>query len=399
MDLQGKHPKIDISRRDFLKKSALLAGGAIGIGLGTRISDIRAQTPGVAGNRVAWVHDGNATFWTGSGYYGDYVDQARVNTMIEKGIKELTRQSDSVTAWQQIIPDYTAGKKIAIKININNSSTENAIDATAAPIIGVIAGLKSRGVQESDIYVLEPSRDVSERIANPILNLYPLVMIWDSSGSKGNRVTFNENLSASTTIHHSHPDLANQYSYLPEQIAEANYLINMPIMKGHGVAIISLTFKNHFGSIEKWTCSKYHNYALPGRSNYSYNMNPMHDLYLNSNIKDKTVLIIGDGLFCSRKTETGVPEVWNSFGGEFPNSIFLSTDPVAIDSVMFDFLNAEKSRSQESQLYLHRAMELELGTHEHWDNSTDKLYSQIDFKKVEISGVPNPPTGLETIDS
>ena len=30
----------------------------------------------------------------------------------------------------------------------------------------------------------------------------------------------------------------------------ARYLINMPIMKKHGMAGVSLTFKNHFGSID-----------------------------------------------------------------------------------------------------------------------------------------------------
>jgi hypothetical protein len=106
---------------------------------------------------------------------------------------------------------------------------------------------------------------------------------------------------------------------------------------------------------------------------------------LNAHIKDKTVLIVGDALFGHRTTNAGPPEVWNTFGGEFPNSFFMSTDPVAVDSVMYDFMNAESGKPATSQLYLHRAMELGLGTHEHWNNATDKVYSSIDFRKIEMS--------------
>jgi hypothetical protein len=70
----------------------------------------------------------------------------------------------------------------------------------------------------------------------------------------------------------------------------------------------------------------------------------------------------------------------------------MSTDPVAIDSVMFDFMNAEVGEPNESQLYLHRAAELGLGTHEHWNNSSEKRYSNIDFRKIDMSSASFPPS-------
>jgi len=128
-------------------------------------------------------------------------------------------------------------------------------------------------------------------------------------------------------------------------------------------------------------------------------MNPLVDIYLNSHIRDKTVLIIGDALFGARIDNWDVPEVWDTFGGEFPNSIFLSTDPVAIDSVMYDFLNLEDSKPDESQLYLHRAKEVGLGTHDHWNNPTDKQYSRIDFRKIDMAFNLIAPTGGQIIPS
>jgi uncharacterized protein (DUF362 family) len=348
----------------------------------------RAGTPGVAGNRVVWGRDPLATAWDGSGYYGDSVDQTRVDALIEQGMRLLTGAADGASAWRQVISDYVAGKKIAIKVNLNNAEQDGYhIDATPGTINGIVAGLKSIGVAESDIYVIDPSRPWPSYVAAPILARYPGVLLWDSEGSQGHQVTFDYDSSAVTTIHHSHPAISD--SNFPLQLAEADYLIHLPILKGHGVAEVSLTFKNLFGMIKKWQCSKYHDYALPGRPNYSYDQNPIHDLYGHTLVRDKSVLVVGDGLFGQRdNSESGVPTAWNLFDGEFPNSIFLATDSVAIDSVMFDFLNAELSRSEQSQLYLHRAQELGLGVHEHWNNASDKQYATIDFQAFEPGEIP-----------
>jgi hypothetical protein len=385
----------ELTRREFFKKSALIAAGALGYSLGTRTRPTRASTSGVTGNRVVWAQDPSVTFWDGvSGYYGDYVSQARVDAMMEKGIKELTEESNVVSAWQQIIPDYSPGKKIAIKINVNNcfntSCSQSNTDALPQPVNGLIAGLKSIGVQEEDIYVMEPSRTIPSHIGNPILSRYPNVILWEGITGTGicQKVTFDSG-DPSLTIHHSKTTISD--SYLADQLGEATYLINMPIMRGHALDVwgagVTLTFKNNFGLIKPWTPERYHPYSFVASEDYSYDENPLHDLYLNSHIKDKTVLIVGDALFGSWYNNQGAPGVWSLFGGKFPNSIFLSTDPVAIDSVMFDFLNAEWARHANADLYLHRAVELGLGTHEHWNNATDKEYSVIDFRKMHMPAV------------
>lgn len=394
-----------LTRRAFFLRSALAVLASFGFPLPNFRKRAFAATPGTTGNRVVWVHDENATSWTGSGYYGKYVDQSRINAMLMAGIRELTGRTAATDAWRAIIPDYVPGKVVAIKVNINNGSTGNAIDAMAVPIISLISGLKSIGVLETDIHLVEPSNEFSPRIGDPIRAAFPNVVMWDGAGTYGQLVTFDYGTSANTTIHHSNPGLTgdNAYSYMPEQLGDCSYLINMPIMKGHGGAEISLSFKNCFGLLKRYSIAKLHDFALPYRSQYSYDMNPLHDIYLNTNVRNKTVLIVGDGFFCSRRETAGTPEPWNTFGGKFPNSLFLSTDPVAIDSVMFDFLNAEVPRADQSQLYLHRAMELGLGTHEHWNSAADKTYSNIDFRKVDLTNggpvikVPMPPTNLHVV--
>ena len=378
-----------MKRREFFKKTGLLSIFAIFHGLSNKVF-AKLRTTANFENRVVWVHDSEATFWDGEGYYGDYVDQSKVNVMIDVGIRELTGQTDTVSAWRQIIPNYTPGVKIGIKININNSGRNNSIDALAEPVNGIIAGLKAMGVEESDIYVLEPSRIFPSRIGDPILELYPDVILWDVFWGKsyGHGVTYESN-DPSLVIEHRHPDLS--HSILPDQLGELTYLINMPIIKGHpDGAEITLCFKNNFGFCRN--IDRFHPYTYVASPDYSYDMNPLHDIYLNTNIRDKTVLIVGDALFGHRTSNAGTPEVWETFGGEFPNSIFMSIDPVAIDSVMFDFSNAESTKPEEAQLYLHRAEELGLGIHEHWDNPQNKKYLNIDFVTIEMSDYPLPVT-------
>jgi hypothetical protein len=303
--------------------------------------------------------------------------------MIDVGVKELTGESSTADAWGSLVPDYAPGDKVAIKVNINNNGTDNYIDALPHPVNGIIVGLMSTGVLENDIYVMEPSRVFPTKIGDPILGLYSDVLIWDTwwGGTYGHKVSYSST-DPSLTVTHAHPDLSD--SKLPDQMADVKYLINIPIIKGHpGGAGITLTFKNNFGFLKE--ISKLHPYCYIENPDYSYDMNPLHDIYLNSHIRDKTILIIGDAIFGHRFSNTGIPEVWNTFDGEFPKSIFVSNDPVAIDSVMFDFSTAEFTKPIEAQEYLHRAVELGLGTHDHWDNPIDKQYALIDFIQRDLS--------------
>jgi hypothetical protein len=82
------------------------------------------------------------------------------------------------------------------------------------------------------------------------------------------------------------------------------------------------------------------------------------------------------------------------FNGGYPASVFVSQDPVAIDSVGLDFLNAEWPEMANADNYLHEAAQIgappsktvykpdgtavtgSLGVHEHWDSPATKRYSR-----------------------
>jgi len=159
----------------------------------------------------------------------------------------------------------------------------------------------------------------------------------------------------------------------------ATYVINLPIFKGHVTgAGVTLGFKNHLGSTNNPSAT--HAYFWPGgqyaRTDYSF----LVDLYRNPHIRNKTVLTIAEGLFTGDRYNSP-PLTMKVFGGKVPNSLFLSTDPVAIDSVMYDFLSREWDIAAGADNYLRLASNIGLGVYERGD-PLGSGYTQIDYRKV-----------------
>jgi hypothetical protein len=154
----------------------------------------------------------------------------------------------------------------------------------------------------------------------------------------------------------------------------------MPIMKPHGLPGVTLTFKNHFGNIN--FPNLLHSYIGPNEAHYSENYNPLIDIYLNPHIRDKTILVVGDALIAARRFNV-TPEPWTTFGNQVPNSMFFATDPVAIDSVMADLIDAEVTLLASAFDYLALAQNAGLGTFERGD-PWGSGYSVIDYLKIEL---------------
>jgi len=378
-----------LTRRQFLRTTAA-AGAALLVDrwpLRHSLAAPRAVPP----HRVVHAHSLGATYWDyATGWYGDYVSQAVVDAMTDRGLMALTNTNTLADAWGALLPAYTAGQKVAIKINTNNAScsvSDNDIDPLPQPINSVIRGLKTIGVSESNIYVYDVSNGMHQsampdRLVNKIAALYPGVK-YDAYAS-GCSAPLHLGYSATEKIHFTVPAGKPLISDRPlcNVLVDADYLINMPIMKKHGMAGVTLGFKNHFGSLEHcdyvhWTVTLYDD-------TYTKNYSGLVDIYNNTHIKDKTVLTIGDALYGARITNMDeVPSRWPSFDNHSPNSLFFSIDPVAIDSVMVDFLDAEGGVRKGSDDYLALAAASGLGVFERWDAS--RHYHIIDYQRIEVA--------------
>ena len=188
-------------------------------------------------------------------------------------------------------------------------------------------------------------------------------------------------------------------AYLPQQVTEAKYLINLALMRAHGMAGVTMIGKNHFGSVHfpnggGWSPRTLHDYVLLTRAMGSYNA--LVDLMGHRHLGGKTMLYMLDGMYTAVHNEGNVFR-WQSFGDQWPSSMLMSQDPVALDSVGMDILRNEPRATElqgSADNYLHEAAQAarppsgtvynpdksgplaSLGVHEHWNNPADRKYSR-----------------------
>jgi uncharacterized protein (DUF362 family) len=339
---------------------------------------------------VVHVHSSDATAWDyATGWHGDHVNQLEVSRMVNRGLMALTGTASRAAAWQALIPSYAPGQRVAIKVNLNNAGStgdsDNVIDALIEPVNAVIRGLLELGVAASDIWVYDAVRSIPDRFLNGCD--YPGVQF---SGRDVNAQGFSD----TEQVTFAHPSVPDQR--LSQVLADARYLINMPIMKKHSHADVTLAFKNHFGTIER--CWEVHGPTFPGSASYSPDYNPLVEIYQHPHVVGKTVLTVGDGLYGSRGDQSSEPAPWTTFGDQAPNSLFFATDPVAIDCVMYDFLEAEAGVPDTGDDYLVLAAQEGLGVFEHrgagssgpedWYSLIDYVYHDLDLETYRHRYVP-----------
>ena len=371
---------------------------------------VSRQTGAGASGRVVHVHDPAATNWSGSGWYGDAVDQSVVNDMLLTGLQELTSKSSWADIWNnlfaQVQPSgYQVGQKIAIKVNFNNSGylnggcsgTGNYIDALPHPVKALVAGLVGAGVEQDDIWIYDATvegRIIPDRFRMPIRSSYPNVQFYGKGDcSEVNAVSHGGHSSLTVQFSDPHGNLSDRL--LTDVLYQATYLINMPIIKRHGIHPVTLGFKNHFGStnnVIRGGNDNLHVYINPSESLYSSTYSPMVDIFQNPNIKGKTILTVGDGLYGAFGGTLVPPTSWNTFG-DAPNSLLFSKDPVAIDCVMIDLLAAEGRAGDDAYHYLFVAQDAGLGvcegTRDHpggdpWQTPYGSGYSEIQYTRTSL---------------
>jgi len=437
-----------ISRRDFVKGGAAAGAGlALGGGLvyGRRalaellgagqgdvdgamrdvklgqMSEAEAQAvveeymmSGPGRPRVVHVHAPGATSWDfGDDYYGNFVDQNVVNAMMDQGVMELTGASTVAEAWQFIIPSYTPGQtKIAIKANFNNCwycdmCRENCddwqlrTDALIHPLNALLRGLLLAfpALNLGDIWIYDATVGDNPEVSTRRIParfkdgcLYTGVRFFDPAvqypcqGTE--RAGYDSTDPTAVITWHNPPGIPTPPTVkVTDVLVNATYVINMPIIKKHGGAEVTLSFKNHAGSISNF--APFHDWVYYSGSNYSPDYNPLVDIYRNPHIQGKTILTIADGLFGNWERNETKSQRWLTFGNQAANSLFFSIDPVALDCVMCDLLNAENVAQGNGSLrdmaddYLVLAAEAGLGTYERGD-PWGSGYNQIEYVPIEL---------------
>ncbi len=388
---------------------------------------------GVFPGRVVWIRDSTAVDQQLTNSNGDYwwmdsnTDQTIVNAMVSKTLKSLTGKETDAEAWDAIFRyynqthgrgdvGYTTGEKIVIKINLNNGpsgssytrSDNHPVDTSPQIMYAVLDQLiNTAGVTQLDIGFGDPGRNVDNIFWDKFHSIFPNVKYW---GNGNGRTPFVQSGNPELFTSDGEMDL-----YLPTCYLEATYMINIPVFKQHHRAGISLSSKNHFGTFVPSLGNAFPiHYSLPcteGDGNVNNGDYGAYRIFLDfighKDIGDKTILYLFDDLWSSTNYN-GEPWKWRTtpFNNSYPASIIASLDPVAIESVGFDFLYSEFYVGNPSgnafprysgvDDFLHQSADSlnwaedilydpeddgsylprSMGVHEHWNNDNDKQYSR-----------------------
>jgi uncharacterized protein (DUF362 family) len=421
---------------------------------------------GIYPGRVAWIHDPNATDETCTNTSGDYwwqdsnTNQTVVNKMLADALKMLTGKESVASAWDGVFRDYnkthgkgnvgySAGEKIVIKINLNGgvSGTSyerwdyDAVDTSPQMVYAILDQLiNTVGVAQGNIGFGDPGRNVDNIFWNKFHSIFPDVKYWGKSNGR-TAIVKSSNYQVFTSD-------GTQKDWLPTFYLEAAYMINVPVLKKHHRAGISLSSKNHFGTFTPFhnnSASHWH-FSLPASEGGGDVNNGDYHLYRcfvdfmgHKQLGGKTILYIIDGLWGS--TNWAHPPIkWRMapFNNDWPSSILVSQDPVAIESVGFDFLYKEFDETHPTEGsydpsdnsgpfphyagvddFLHQAadslnwpaglyydpendgtrLKRSMGVHEHWNNAIDKKYSKNlgTGQGIEFVSTYNPPTPVELV--
>jgi hypothetical protein len=420
---------------------------------------------GIYPGRVVWVHDPAAVNQDcvvdapGHGWFlRENNNQAVIDGMVSIAVRNLAGRNSDGAAWDAIFRyhnsargkgavGYAPGEKVFIKINATSAwaGNFNAADLTpdayisetsVGPVLSVLRQLVGVvGVNQADIYVGDPLKHVYKHLYDVWHGEFPNVHYLDNGGytSLGR-----ESVVPSTTavIHYSDRgtilrtdpgDAVINQDFLYSVFQDAEYLINIPMLKGHKRAGMTMFAKNHFGSQTRMDASHLHGGLVapaeaPNVTRGTYGLYRVQvDIMGHSLLGGKNLLFLMDALW-GTDYELDVPLKWQMapFSNSYSASVFASLDPVAIESVGYDFLRSEFTADRSPAAgtyvqmpavddYLHQAADSanwpvgiiydpdnsglpigSLGTHEHWNNAAGRQYS----RNLDPAG-----TGIELIQA
>jgi hypothetical protein len=350
--------------------------------------------------------------------------------MTSNAVRRLSGETNDRRAWDALFRNfnqthgggkagYRKGEKIAIKVNfVGCIFSEKNIDPKTYELGGkrldymntspqVILALlrqlvKNVGVNQADISVGDPLSLFPGQYYDMLHREFPEVHYIDRDGGRAGHPRTKPEPSQVPLYWSSRPEGKTQ-DYVPGYYAEAKYLINLANLKAHTMAGVTLCAKNHFGSLLRTPPQGGYfdmHTSTAGRTPGMGKYRDMVDLIGHAHLGGKTLLYLIDGLYPGVHPIDNTPRKFASFDGAWAASLLASQDPVAIDSVGFDFLWAEFDsypRMPGADDYLHEAALAEnppsgtfydpnhpaatvrlasLGVHEHWNNSKDRQYSR-----------------------
>lgn len=320
-----------MTRRDFLTNAVL----------GTTAF---ALLPGIAMNtKPVLAADGKSRVVVGTHSQlvnaSEQIEPKIVRAVIEDLLVTLTSAASIRDAWLALFPTLQTTDVIGVKVNCINpqlSSHPDVVSALAESFISAV------DLNPNNLLIWDRT-DGELKNAGYTLNATETGIRCFGTNSQRGKIGYDPNVAV---------DVGNGTSvHLSRILTEmCTYLINVPVLKDHGTAGVTLSLKNHYGSIDH-----------PG-SCHGNQCDP-YAAQLNTapHIKDKTKLIVCDALYGIYKGGPGGRPQWIN------RQLLASTDPVALDTVGMSIIDQQRQAKKLSLLskrvkYLRTAASLGLGT-------------------------------------
>ena len=389
-------------------------------------------------------------------------NQQVIDNMVDSSITQLTENQTSTGAWDALFRyfnnskgkgnvGYQAGEIVFIKINATSPwmggpcppdqywgkfdahlnrlpADADIVETTPFTVYAIIKQLvENANVPQQNIYVGDPMKNIYQDMYDlwkqdfPDINVLGNDIYYPGLDVEGiGRVAVEKGVTDDIYYSDKGAVIKEKTDAFYTIVEDADYMINIASLKAHACAGITLCAKNHFGSHTRNGAGHLHP-ALLGATNdditnggynkYRVQVDLMGNKYLGAN----TLLFIVDGLYSGQEGYSGANSVkWRMppFNNDYPSSIFMSQDDVALESVCFDFLWTEYDgtggRTNRPHYdgvddYLHQAADQEnwpdgivyapngdnkaiksLGVHEHWNNANEKLYTRNIYKSSDL---------------
>jgi hypothetical protein len=411
---------------------------------------------GIHPGRVVWIHDANAATWTGQDgannrpywYSNASTNPQVVKEMLSKGLRTLTGAGSDYAAWDALFKNfneqkgrgnvgYQLGEKIGIKVNfvlMNGHTTDGTkpsneasqIDCSPQLAIALLRQLTDiAGVEPNKISIGDPSQIMPDYWYDEVEPNCPAGIIYVTAAASGKSANLYgrtvTTFDTTAPFYWSDPCVPHfagvtKQDYVPTAFSQAKYFIDFAILKSHTQNGITVTAKNHYGSLRLPTASGYYSmhwtraWETPGMGHYR----ALVDLIGHPKLGGNALLYLVDGLYSGRGWDSHTIR-WKMapFNNNWPSSVFLSQDPVAVDSVAYDFMRTEWTNYKAglgqydtsnlsgypqmwgTEDYLHEAalannppsgtkydpnhdggLTHSLGVHEHWNDPNNKQYSR-----------------------
>ncbi|UCH36312.1 MAG: DUF362 domain-containing protein [Armatimonadota bacterium] len=289
-------------RREFLRRVIATGAGAYSFGRFSRPAHGDQKPSPDSPSKVVIVRSSALGPFDGR----PQPDQSVLTEMLGRGMTALTGESSVMKAWGKV---FKPDDRVSIKVNGLGGPRASTRPELAN---SVAASVQMAGVAPDDIIIWDRRDRDLEEVGFALNRNQPGVKCYGTEGEYTDEI--------------EHRSFRGRISRILSDRTTA--LINLPILKDHNSAGVTVALKNHYG-----TCNN------PGAHHGNHCDPYLADLNDVPEIRDKTRLIVCDAVqaVCEGGPGFRSPEcLWE------PQAIMLGFDPVALDFVGWQIIEQRR---------------------------------------------------------